>query len=66
METTQKMKIIEKKLGGPVAAARAAGVEYPTWYRWRQANGEQKRIVKVLDLLLEKVTSSSPPPPHEA
>jgi hypothetical protein len=58
METAQKMKIIEEKLGGPVAASRAAGVEYPTWYRWRQANGNQKRIVKVLDLLLEKVNGT--------
>jgi hypothetical protein len=69
METAQKMQLIEKSLGGPVAAARAAGVEYPTWYRWKKANGTQKRVVNVLDLLLDKINgspSSSPPDPANA
>ena len=34
MSQTRKMQEIEAALGGPVKAARAAGVSYVSWWRW--------------------------------
>lgn len=34
-ETGRQMREIEKALGGPILAAREAGVTHVTWWRWR-------------------------------
>jgi hypothetical protein len=50
----EKMIEIEQRLGGPVAAARAAGVRYPTWYRWRVGTLQPStRTMNLVDLLLK-------------
>jgi len=45
---------LERRLGGPVNAARSAGVAYATWYRWREGQLEpSRRSQKTLLLLLQ-------------
>lgn len=36
MITREDFIELERRLGGPVAAAESAGVKYPTWYRYRE------------------------------
>jgi len=47
---------IERRLGGPVNAARSAGVSYPTWYRWREGRISLSESRKKLLLLLLHTT----------
>ncbi len=56
MEPSIKLdfETIEKRLGGPVAAAGAAGVSLVTWWRWRTGRTEiNPRIKATLRLLAE-------------
>lgn len=51
--TKEDFRELEARLGGPVCAARAAGVSYPTWYRWRE--GKMPLVpsrAKLIELLL--------------
>lgn len=55
METKQLMIRIEESFGGPVAAARAVGVDFSTWYRWREgAYDVPSPMRKLLGLLAER------------
>jgi hypothetical protein len=48
-----KMKLIEAAFGGGGKAARAAGVAYSTWYRWKACDTLDARAEATLNLLLK-------------
>jgi hypothetical protein len=54
-----KMEEVERRLGGPLAAATAAGVRYPTWYRWRVgAIRPSHRTIALVNLLLQGTSNA--------
>ena len=58
MEEKTKIRLLEKFLGGPVAAAKAAGVQYVTWYRWRNGlRGITPQTSRMLDMMLKELSS---------
>ena len=47
---------LERRLGGPVAAARCAGVSYPTWYRRREGKLQMTpEAIRLMELLLRTI-----------
>jgi hypothetical protein len=51
MTHEEKIRQIERHYGGPVAASKAAGVRYPTWYRWRTGLLWNERAEKTIELM---------------
>jgi len=49
----EKIRLIEAAFGGPGKAAKAAGVTYTTWYRWKECETLDARTEATLNLLLK-------------
>ena len=50
----EKLSMLEDKYGGPVAAARAVGASYNSWWRWKTGSRHPSaRFQRIIDTHLE-------------